>query len=279
MHRDWQSILLRLAVLLAALLIVLASFALLDIFFQVLRRFGNVVVLFTLGAIVAYVLHPAVNRATAMLAKRWAGMLAVYGGVTGSLAILTVLLFQPLLSQSSSLVSALHNPSARSSTATLASDYWRAVPRSSASARESLTRSLSAAGHIALVARVLHRTVSATPILLLDAQVWADQHHLNVNVRSSAGQAVRKVTDQAASILNNTTSILTTTGTLLVDAMLILLISLYFVSDGARMIRRGLELVPDRYHNQATFFVDSMDYLRITARHRRRLRLPPEQWR
>jgi len=41
--------------------------------------------------------------------------------------------------------------------------------------------------------------------------------------------------------------------------MLILLISLYFVSDGARMIRRGLELVPDRYHNQATFFVDSMD--------------------
>jgi predicted PurR-regulated permease PerM len=348
MHRDWQSILLRLAVILAALLVVLASLVLLSIFFQVLQRFGNVVVLFTLGAIVAYVLNPAVNRATAMLGKRWAGMLAVYGGVMAFLVILAVLLFQPLLTQSSSLMSALRNPSAGSlrtldqvtnqanlignelrsqeliaatggaipnsrahrvqadiaavqndlaaletgparsvpdqggrrhdtapqlqirippsylaplqaATATLASDYGRAVPHNSASARASLTRTVSDAGRIASAARVLHSTVSATPILVLDAQVWADQRHIDVNVRSSAGQAVKKITDQAASILNNTTSILTTTGTLLVDAMLILLISLYFVSDGARMIPRGLELVPDQYRKQATFFVDRMD--------------------
>jgi hypothetical protein len=48
-----QSILLRLAVILAALLVVLASLAILYIFIQVLQRFGNVLVLFTLGAIVA----------------------------------------------------------------------------------------------------------------------------------------------------------------------------------------------------------------------------------
>jgi predicted PurR-regulated permease PerM len=68
-----QSVLLRLAVVLAALLVVLASLAVLYVGFRVLERFGNVVVLFTLGAIVAYVLNPAVNRATRLLGRRWAG--------------------------------------------------------------------------------------------------------------------------------------------------------------------------------------------------------------
>jgi predicted PurR-regulated permease PerM len=114
-----QSILLRLAVILAALLVVLASLALLYIFIQVLQRCGNVLVLFTLGAIVAYVLNPGVNRATALLGRRWAGMLAVYAAVAAALAILMVLLFQPLLTQTSSLVTSLNSPS-RASLRTLA---------------------------------------------------------------------------------------------------------------------------------------------------------------
>jgi predicted PurR-regulated permease PerM len=346
MQRDWLTLLVRLAVILAALLVVLAAFALFYIFVRIVQKFGNVVVLFTLGAIVAYMLNPAVNRATAMMGKRSMGILAVYGGVVATLTLLTFLLFQPLVNQSSSLVDALRNPSAASmhalsmagaetsavaaevqsqkgiamvgrpiglvrvqranaaiaalqasvaalerssapvptekdhgealpqlqvqiprtyrasleaATSALVRDYHAVVPTRGTNALELLTRAVTDARAAASAARSLRRTVATTPILVLDAQTWIDDHHIELNVEKSTGQAVKKVTDQAASVLTNSATILTTTGTLLVDVMLILLISLYFVSDGARMIHRGVEMVPSRHRKQATFFVDSVD--------------------
>jgi predicted PurR-regulated permease PerM len=347
MQRDWLQLLLRLAVILATLLVALSAFAILYILVHIVQRFGNVVVLFTLGAIVAYVLNPAVNKVTAMLGKRSAGILAVYGGVVATLAILAVLLFQPLVNQSSSLVDALRNPPAASlhalntigtearameaelqlqkviatanrpiplarlnrtqanitalqagiaalkqtsapvstkvgrhgealprvhiqipptyraplerAASALVVDYGKVVNSPATDAPSSLARAVTDAHSAVLDARSLRRTVSATPLLLLDAQTWIDEHHIALDVQKSTGQAVKRLTDQAASILTNSASILTTTGTLLVDVMLILLISIYFVSDGPHMIHRGLEIMPDRYHNQARFFVDSVD--------------------
>ncbi|HEX6509066.1 MAG TPA: AI-2E family transporter [Chloroflexota bacterium] len=341
-----RSTLLRLAVVLASLLIVLASLAVLFIFILLLQRFSNVLVLFVLGAIAAYVLNPAVNLTTAMLGKRWAGTLVVYLGVIVVLAILGVLLFQPLITQSSSLVSALNSPSTSSlrvldhvrteadriekelraqrglidagtviprgrmqqveadiatlqnnvtalgspalplssrsarskmapqaqirippsylsplqrATSTLVADYGRAVHAQETSIPSSLTRSISDAGRIAATATALHRTVSGTPILLLDAQTWADQHNIGVNVEKSAGQAIKKATDQAASLLNNTAAILSQTAGLLLDLFLILIISVYFVVDGGRMVKEAVAVVPDAYHKQATSFVSSLD--------------------
>ena len=141
----------------------------------------------------------------------------------------------------------------RTSIASLASDYRQAVQTGN------FTRPIADAASTVSEAGELHQSVSTTPVLLLDAQTWADAHHIDVNVQKSAGQAVKKVTNQAMSILNSTAAILTATGSLLVDVVLILLISLYFVSDGARMIQRGLEIVPDRYRKDATFFVHSVD--------------------
>jgi predicted PurR-regulated permease PerM len=145
------------------------------------------------------------------------------------------------------------------SAATLTSAYGSVLQAPRGAARDRLTYAITAAAGVTSAAATLQRTVSAIPVVILDAQTWADDHSINVDVEKSAGQVVKKITDQAASILSNTAGILSGTGTLLVDASLILLISLYFVSDGARIIRRGLELVPDRYHQQATFFVKSAD--------------------
>ena len=109
-----QSLLLRVALILAVLLVLLALVALLYILFQVLQRFGTVVVIFTLGAIFAYMLSPAVNKASALLRRRWAGTLAVYAGVAAAFIILVVMLLQPLVMQSSSLLASINRPSASS---------------------------------------------------------------------------------------------------------------------------------------------------------------------
>lgn len=346
MHRDWQTILLRLSVVLAALLIVLAALALLYVVIQVLQRFGGVLVLFVIGAILAYVLNPAVNRVTARVGKRWAGTLIVYVGFAAALALVGVLVFEPLVTQSSSLVNALNSPSTRSlralsriageatairselrgqrtavvaghpvsqsgiqhvetgiaalqgdvsalqappasspshaganrttspatrtrippsylrplqtSIAALAADYGRPTAGEPPSAA-SLTRSLSDADAVVREAKALRGAVSSTPILLLDAQTWADQHGIDVNVQASAGQALKKASDQAASLLSNTAAILSQTATLLLDLVLTLIISVYFVSDGEDMLRRSVTLLPAAYQTQATTFLTRVD--------------------
>lgn len=345
---DWQTALLRIAVILGGLLVVLASIALLYIVVQVLVHFGNVLVLFILGAIVAYVLNPAVNRITALVGKRAVGTIIVYLAVAVAVVFLAGSVVQPLVSESSSLVHALRNPtpgslqavtrianqsrsvsvelraqrviaenggaipqrrvqrvraaistiqadltslgapSARGraranvnqgattpvphvqvppsylaplqrSTAALTSDYRTAVYDPQAPAVRSLTASITDANSITAEAKTLRSTLSNTPILLLDMQTWADQHNIGVNVRQSGGQVIKKVSDQAASLLNNTAAILSQTATILLDLFLILIISVYLVSDGGRQIEQGLALVPDEYRKQATSFVNSVD--------------------
>jgi len=347
MQRDWQSILVRLAVALAALLVVLAALALLYIFFGVLQRFGGVLVLFVVGALVAYVLDPAVNRATTMTGKRWAGIVIVYAALAVILLLVGVLVFQPLVSQSSALVSALNRPSARSLTvlnriagesgvlvselraqrleivggqqvpaaqqrdvrsgiaqlqaeiaalqdrasitklysaagrstslavqlhippsylrpleqdiAALARTYPTTLPAGRTRALTVLNRSIADAAATTRQVRTLHRTVLTTPILLLDAQTWADQHHIDINIQSSAGQVVKKLTGQTSSLLTNTAAVLTGTATLLFDLSLSLIISVYVVSDGGRLIDEAIQLVPDAYRERARRALSSVN--------------------
>src|SRR5579872_7484602 len=109
-QRNWHAILLRLEVVLAALLVVLSAAALLYVFFQACARFGGVIALFVVGALIAFALNPTVNWITARVGRRWIGALAVYLGSAAALALLAVLVVQPLVSESSSLIRALHNP-------------------------------------------------------------------------------------------------------------------------------------------------------------------------
>lgn len=347
-QRDWQATLVRIAVVLGILLVVLVSIALLYVVAQVFLRIGNVVALFILGAIMAYVLNPGVTWFTVRVGKRWVGTLVVYVGVALGVALLAISVVQPLATESSSLVRALQHPAAGSvqalsriatrshalgielrservlsgrgvsipvgqvrqvraaitgiqvdlaaleepplrvrahsgtrtggvaptpqirvppsylapvqrATAALASDYQQAVRRPAAPGFPALSRSVVDADRITLEAQALHTDLATTPILLLDAQTWADQHYIQVNVAHSAGQVVRQITSQTSSLLNNTGAILSQTATLLLDLVLVLIISVYFVIDGERMIQRALEVVPDAYHRQATFFVESLN--------------------
>jgi predicted PurR-regulated permease PerM len=339
-----RSYLLRLSVILAGLLVVLSAVALLYIVFQTLARFGSVLVLFTLGAVVAYILYPPVKRVASFLGRWWAGVLVVYAAFAAFLIAVIVMVIQPVVSQSSSLVTALNHPSHASLTAltgvenqtarietalqdqrtalwggsplspvgvqvtqaqitalqksiaslpsapatavplsgshrggepvpqirippsylaplnapaaALAADYARA---SASQGAGYLDRSIADAGKVVSAAASVRRRVSGTPVVILDAQSWADQHNIAVDVEGSAGQLVKKVTEQSASILSNTAGVVTEAGTAFVDLTLIVLISLYFVSDGARMIRSAVEAVPKRYREQAQFFVDSVD--------------------
>lgn len=345
-QRDWQSILLRLAVVLAALLILLAALAVLYVCVQVLQLFGGVIVLFVVGAIVAYMLNPAVDRVSARVGKRWAGTVIVYVGLAAALVIVGVLVFQPLVTQSSSLVNALKSPPARSlhavssmaneattvrkelvaqrdrsaagrtitkagirrvevgiaalqgdmaalkaapssssahpaagrstrpsaqvrvppsylhplqaAIAALAADYGRPTPDQPPTSA-SLSRSISDAGTIVKEAKTLRRTLSSTPVLLLDAQTWTDEHNIGVDVQASAGQALKKASDQAASLLTNTAAVLEQTATLLLDLVLILIISVYFVIDGERMLQSSVTVLPSAYQAQATAFLTHVD--------------------
>ena len=147
----------------------------------------------------------------------------------------------------------------RALTARLASSYRRADDKTRAGVRYLPTREISDAASVASAARSLRRTVSTTPTLVLDAQTWADEHHVAINVRKSAGQAIKKITGQASNLLGNTAAILSQTATLLLDLVLVVIVSVYFVTDGGRMVRGAIALVPDAYHKEAEFFLVSVD--------------------
>jgi predicted PurR-regulated permease PerM len=100
--------------ILTILLVILASLALLYISFSVLLRFTQAILLFVLGAILAYILMPLVNRLQSALHFRWLAILLAYSMVAVCIFGLGVLLFTPFIQQSKSLVDNLQNPSPNS---------------------------------------------------------------------------------------------------------------------------------------------------------------------
>jgi predicted PurR-regulated permease PerM len=100
--------------ILTILLVILASFAILYIVGSILFRFTNVILLFVLGAIAAYVLGPIVKSLQTVLRVRWLSVLMAYLMVATALFVLGVLLITPFVNQAQSLVDNLHNPEAGS---------------------------------------------------------------------------------------------------------------------------------------------------------------------
>ncbi len=104
-----------------------------------------------------------------------------------------------------------------------------------------------------------YQTMSTTPILLLRAQNWLDQHHIRIDLSNKFGQAAQQLSAQGTDILNNAITILSETATILLDFALVLIISFYLLADGDAMIQRALDLVPSSGREQAYFFVASLD--------------------
>ncbi len=69
-RRNWAQILITLVMILALLLVILALLAILSIIFSILGRFSQTILLFVLGAMLAYLLTPLVNGVQWLLRKR-----------------------------------------------------------------------------------------------------------------------------------------------------------------------------------------------------------------
>lgn len=99
---------------LTILLVILASYALVYITVTFLSRFSHAILLFVLGAMVAYILTPLVNRLEEPLHVRWSGILLSYMILAALITGLGVMLFTPFVDQSKSLVDNLQNPTSSS---------------------------------------------------------------------------------------------------------------------------------------------------------------------
>ena len=350
---DWTRIL-------TILLVILASFAILYIMGTVLARFKQPILLFSLGAMTAYVLSPLVNRLERAVHFRWLAIVLAYLLAALAIGALGLLLVTPFIQQAQSLVDNLHDPSPSSlktivqvqtdsaqlhrdltsleravviantlnvsgnltsykqqiaadigklqadtanlRTGTVAAPantraayhsepagrvppnpgpqtqvppsyvatiqapvnqtvahYQQAIQAGSTPDLTSLRQAIAAVGRTTSAAKTLQHTVSTTPILLLRSQTWLDGHNLRLDLSKNLGQAAGQASNQGTNILNNAITIVSATGRILLDITLILIISVYLLSDGRRLTRRGLELVPTNLREQVWYFVQSLD--------------------
>jgi predicted PurR-regulated permease PerM len=93
---------------------ILATFALLYAAQDILSRFTQAILLFVLGAIVAYVLTPVVNGLQGVLRTRWIAIIVTYLVFAIGLVSIAVMLFTPFIQQSQSLVDNLRTPASGS---------------------------------------------------------------------------------------------------------------------------------------------------------------------
>src|ERR1700730_1074108 len=95
---------------LTILLVILASIALVYVVGTALLRFTHVLLIFVMGAIIAYVLTPVVNSLAVVLRVRILAIVFTYLLFAFVLFVIGVLLFTPFVQQSQSLVDNLHTP-------------------------------------------------------------------------------------------------------------------------------------------------------------------------
>jgi predicted PurR-regulated permease PerM len=141
----------------------------------------------------------------------------------------------------------------------LIASYDRAIANRPVVDMPSFNQAVSEANQTAAAAAGVHHTMATTPILLLYAQRWLDQHNIKIDLHSKFGQAGQQISNQGTNILDNAITILSETANTLLNTALILIISFYLLSDGGRLIRGGLALVPADYQEQVWFFMTSLD--------------------
>jgi predicted PurR-regulated permease PerM len=143
--------------------------------------------------------------------------------------------------------------------ATLTADYQSATQNPANVNALKLGRARGDARRVEKATSTMYQTMSTTPILLLHSQAWLDDHGIRVDLHSKFGQAASQLSNQGTYLLNNAITILSETANVLLNLILILIISVYLVSDGGRMIRGAARVVPPAYRDQAWFFISSLD--------------------
>ena len=114
---DWPkgtAFLVRACTFLVVLLIVLALFALIGNILGFLDHFRTELYMFVLGALLAYLIAPAVRILKRIVRKQWAAILGAYLLLFAAAVLFGFLLLAPFVSQTQSLVKHMQNPSASS---------------------------------------------------------------------------------------------------------------------------------------------------------------------
>lgn len=143
----------------------------------------------------------------------------------------------------------------------LQTDYTEATATAGKIDPALLARAVTAAGAAASAAATAYQKASSTPLILLDLQSWLDNRGIQMDLHDKFGQALQQLNSQVASLVNNALGITLQAGNLLLSTVLALIISIYFLSDGARFVRWLIQLLPTRSRRRATYFVIHLDQI------------------
>jgi predicted PurR-regulated permease PerM len=140
-------------------------------------------------------------------------------------------------------------------------DYGQVASTPNSINAAQLAGAVSAADDAATQAKAAYQKMASTPVLLLSLQALLDSHNIKVDLHDKFGQAVQQVSSQLASILDNALSITLQAGNLLLNTVLMLLISIYFLSDGSRFIRWLVHLTPKESQPEVNHMVNSLNQI------------------
>ncbi len=141
----------------------------------------------------------------------------------------------------------------------LVNSYDAAQTVTGDAASSAIAQAIAHARKAEAAAKSTYTIMSNTPILLIRSQSWLDDHGIQINIHDKFGDAATQLSNQGTLILNNAVTIVQTTANGLLNTALILIIAFYLLIDGARLINRGVTLVPSAYRDQVWYFVSSLD--------------------
>jgi putative heme transporter len=145
--------------------------------------------------------------------------------------------------------------------ARLASAYGRATATAGVVGKAGLERAVTAAVQASSASSTSFQRAASTPKLLITLQVWLDNRGVNVDLHDKFGSALQQLSQQVQAILNNALGIALRAGNLLLNTVLILIISIYFLSDGARFVEGFIRLMPDDARAATRYSLTSLDQI------------------
>ncbi len=222
--------------ILLVLLILIASLVLAQMLLQLLSGFSDLILLFLLGWLVSFILHPAIDRlarhpipiglidllqpvlgtqrrgqlAAIRLSRRTA-VLIVYAGLVLAIILAVALLVPVAIVQLSQLAS--HLP-----------QFWNQAPELGGAAQDQLAR-----------------------------------FGLRVDLEAAVNAVLGGLQTVATSAIQNTLAILTSLFAFLSNLFFVLILSFYIAFDAPRLQRRLRLLIPAQYQDEMQFFVESVD--------------------
>ena len=141
----------------------------------------------------------------------------------------------------------------------LASDFRKATQTPGPVSTKRLDPSVSVARQLASTVNASYQKASSTPVLLLGLQVWLDHHGIKADLHDTFGKALQQVSSQLASLINNGLSIALQAGNLLLNTVLTLIISIYFLSDGGRLVQWLVGRTPAASREEMQYLVTRLD--------------------